>query len=420
MSFEAWWLSDETNAVHRRPLYSVAREARRPNVGLREQKILSLSYGQIVRRDVDSGTGLLPASFETYNVIKPDEVVLRLTDLQNDKRSLRTGFVREPGAVTSAYVTLKFDERLIDPRYGHYYLYALDVQKVFYQLGGGVRQSLSFDDLRHLPVPTPSRRHQQRIADFLDRETHRVDALVDAKRRMIDLLEEKRLAFRDRILGDLSPDLVTPLKRRALATVGIVVQPAQLYADDGVPVLRGLNVGEGEVNRIDLRFISFEANRAHSKSILHEGDVVVVRTGQAGAAAVVPDWAVGGNCVDLLLVRPGTGLDSKYLAYWLNSGHTSRQVEEFSVGAIQSHYNVGALNELDVAVPPLNEQQRIVRELDRREGAMRATSSRLRRQLDLLAEYRQALITQAVTGQLDDATLKGDKPVGEAVGVIPE
>lgn len=225
----------------------------------------------------------------------------------------------------------------------------------------------------------PTEREQQRaIADFLDRETHRIDALTDAKRRMINLLEEKRSALRDRILGRVSEEPVA-LKRSADITVGIVVQPARLYVEEGVPVLRGLNVREGVVDRENLRFISNRENLEHSKSILRDGDVVVVRTGQAGAAAVVPRWAVGGNCVDLLLVRPSASLDSKYLEYWLNSAATSRQVEKFSVGAIQAHYNVGALRELLISVPDLPQQIQIVRELNLREGAIEAARSKLTR-----------------------------------------
>src|SRR5690606_6346433 len=88
------------------PLRRCASESTRKNKGGQEQNLLSLSYGQIKRKDITSNEGLLPASFDTYQIVEPDDIVLRLTDLQNDKRSLRTARVMERGIVTSAYLAL--------------------------------------------------------------------------------------------------------------------------------------------------------------------------------------------------------------------------------------------------------------------------------------------------------------------------
>lgn len=65
------------------------------NYALNEQNLLSLSYGKIIRKDINTNGGLLPASFNTYNVVEPGDIIIRPTDLQNDKRSLRTGLVTE-------------------------------------------------------------------------------------------------------------------------------------------------------------------------------------------------------------------------------------------------------------------------------------------------------------------------------------
>lgn len=77
------------------------------NKGLQENNLLSLSYGKIKRKDINENGGLLPASFENYNIVSLDDIVFRLTDLQNDKRSLRTGLCTEKGIITSAYITIR-------------------------------------------------------------------------------------------------------------------------------------------------------------------------------------------------------------------------------------------------------------------------------------------------------------------------
>jgi len=176
------------------PLFTVAREREEINFGNLVQNVLSLSYGKIIDRDVTDNFGLLPESFETYQIVHEGNIILRLTDLQNDKRSLRVGLVNHPGIITSAYICLELF-RDIEPSYGHYLLHAYDITKVFYSFGGGVRQTMKFEDLKWLPILKPSRDEQRTIASFLDRETAKTDALVANIHVAINLLQEYRTAL---------------------------------------------------------------------------------------------------------------------------------------------------------------------------------------------------------------------------------
>ncbi|MBB3265529.1 hypothetical protein FHW79_003158 [Azospirillum sp. OGB3] len=101
------WLGEVPDGWTLVPLYSVATECDQLNKGMIEDNLLSLSYGRIIRKDINSNDGLLPSSFETYQVVDKDEIVLRLTDLQNDQRSLRSAIVNERGIITSAYTAIR-------------------------------------------------------------------------------------------------------------------------------------------------------------------------------------------------------------------------------------------------------------------------------------------------------------------------
>lgn len=136
------------------PLYYYFSERKRKNYLGEEQNLLSLSYGKVIRKDINTSEGLLPDSFNGYNIIEPGDIVLRLTDLQNDKRSLRTGLVTEHGIITSAYVTLKAAKEVV-PEYFHYLLHAYDVMKVLYNMGNGVRQGLNYSELSKLHIVAP-------------------------------------------------------------------------------------------------------------------------------------------------------------------------------------------------------------------------------------------------------------------------
>lgn len=273
-----------------------------------------------------------------------------------------------------------------------------------------------WERLSEFRFQVPSVDQQRRLANFLDRETTRIDALIEAKRRLIDLVSLRRQAVvSNAVLGRLDarelvrtgdasiPELPSGWRavrlRHAVReiTVGVVVTPAAFYADEGLPFIRGFNVSPGRISRTDLAWISPEASALHPKSVLRSGDVLVVRTGQAGAAAVVPEWAVGGNCVDTLVVRCNGSLSPQYLESFLNSYTARRQIETLSVGAIQGHLNVGALQELVVPLPPRGEQDRLVRELQVDDAKLEALTEALAAQVGLLVERRQSLITSKVS-----------------------
>lgn len=150
------------------PLLAVLTETKNSNAGMVEDNLLSLSYGQIVRKSIDTDSGLLPASFETYQIVEKDQIIFRFTDLQNDKRSLRSALANERGIITNAYVATE----VISPHYLPEYLTllfrAFDLCKVFYGLGGGVRQSISFSDISRLPIPDIPLDEQRKIVGAVE------------------------------------------------------------------------------------------------------------------------------------------------------------------------------------------------------------------------------------------------------------
>lgn len=178
------------------PLYYYFGERKHKNVLGEEKNLLSISYGKIIRKNIDSKEGLLPENFNGYNIIEKDDIVMRLTDLQNDKRSLRTGLVKEHGIITSAYVTLKA-KRDLSAVYFHYLLHCYDLLKVLYNMGNGVRQGLNFSELSRMMLIEPSIVEQKAIAVFLDEKCSEIDATIAEKQKQLETLEEykKSLIF---------------------------------------------------------------------------------------------------------------------------------------------------------------------------------------------------------------------------------
>lgn len=170
-------------------LSSIFKQHKEKNINNKENNLLSLSYGKIIRKDISLSDGLLPQSFETYNIINNGDIVFRLTDLQNDKRSLRTGLCKEKGIITSAYVTIRPAVEL-SSKYMQYLYHTYDICKVFYGMGDGVRQGMNYDDLRRLPTLFPKYTEQMQIADFLDKKCAEIDNLIELKEQKIEKLKE--------------------------------------------------------------------------------------------------------------------------------------------------------------------------------------------------------------------------------------
>lgn len=176
----------------------VTDENRVKNADLLEKNLLSLSYGRIIRRDIDLAFGLLPASFDSYQIVEPGYIVLRMTDLQNDKRSLRSALAKERGIITSAYISLKVRGPILN-EYLAWLLRSYDLAKVFYSLGGGVRQSASYKEIGKIPILVPPMEEQQKIADFLEEKSAQIDSTIEGINRQIELLGK----YRKQVINDV-------------------------------------------------------------------------------------------------------------------------------------------------------------------------------------------------------------------------
>ena len=159
------------------------------NKGVNHQNLLSLSFGKIIRKNIDSCDGLLPATFETYQIVEPGNIIFRFTDLQNDHKSLRVGLVNEEGIITSAYTCVQGNKETL-PKFAFYMLHSYDIKKVFYKLGGGMRQSLNYRTIKDMKVVFPPIDEQKEIAVYLDEKCAKIDAILEKINTEVERLKE--------------------------------------------------------------------------------------------------------------------------------------------------------------------------------------------------------------------------------------
>ncbi|MFS1427054.1 restriction endonuclease subunit S [Vibrio splendidus] len=143
-------------------------------------------------------------------------------------------------------------------------------------------------------------------------------------------------------------------------TVGFVGSMTQEYVPTGVPFLRSKNIAEYDIDWNDMKYVSKEFHSKLSKSVLKPGDVAIVRTGKPGTTCVVPADLVEANCSDIVIARVNAKLlNPHYLAYFMNA-MAHGQVNAHVVGAVQQHFNVGSAKKIEIPLPSILEQEKVV------------------------------------------------------------
>lgn len=415
------WVGEIPDRWSTKPLFALFKERQVSNDGNKETNVLSLSYGRIIRRDVESNFGLLPESFETYNIVDPLNIVLRLTDLQNDKRSLRCGLVQEKGIITSAYLTLE-KTKDVDCKYAYYLLHSYDLRKVFYSMGGGVRQAIKFDDLKRLPILLPSYDEQRTIASYIDSKTEQVDDLINKKKQMIDLLKEERAAIINQVVTKgLVPN--TEMKDSGVEWLGMI--PAhweikRLKYIANINPQRPDNVSD-ETKVVFIAMESMNADGTYDNSDVRsylevksgftyfaEEDVIFAKITpcfENGKGALLRNMgtSIGFGSTEFHVLRAVKyKIISEYL-YFLTMAELFRGLgEAFMQGvAGQKRVTNGFVRNFFIGVPPVDEQKIIVSYIKNKIKKIDMQITQENKSIECLKEYRTSLISEVVTGKID-------------------
>lgn len=363
------------------------------NTGLVERNLLSLSYGKLKRKDIDNATGLVPESFEGYQIIEEGYIILRFTDLQNDKKSLRVGYCPERGIITNAYVGIVPNED-IHSKYFYYQLHFLDTIKYFYNLGGGVRQSLSYKEFKRETLLVPNIEDQKIITTYLDYKLSKIDRFIAKKKKVLLLNAERRKSFTRRIINS------EPVNYLRISSVAKFAerQIERIDIESYIPI--GLyNRGRG----------IFHKEQTLGKDLgdstfyyIREGDVVL--SGQfAWEGAVALASSADENCIashrypvlncDLDIIKP----EYLYSYFTISEGFLLLDLHSRGAAGRNRPLNPRRLVKEKIPIPSIELQEELA-EIYHNEVKLKAT---VLNEIKIVEEYKTALIAEAVTGKID-------------------
>ena len=406
------WIGAMPRAWKMNTIAQIFLQVKCKNTGLQEKNLLSLSYGKVKRKSIDTVEGLLPESFDGYNIIEKDDIVLRLTDLQNDHTSLRVGLAEERGIITSAYLTIRNRSNFC-PKYLYYYLHSFDIAKGFYGMGAGVRQGLNWDGVKWLKILAPSAPEQERIAVFLDAECAEIDAVLEKTRASIEEYKKlKQAVITQAVTKGVRGD--RPMKDSGIEWIGeipaewdvlnLVAHTSMLTPmrdrpenlDGPIPWVR-IEDFEGkyiESSKAGLG-VSMKTVKEMNLKVYPVGTILCTSSCIMGKCAIVSRELVSNQ--RFIGIIPDRTTDKTYLYYLMTSN--AERMNFLSTGALQANLSRSAFEHLKVQFPPYSEQQEIVAYLDDKCEKIDALIAKKQQYITEIENYKKSLICEYVTGK---------------------
>ena len=370
--------------------------------------LLSLTKAGVVIRDFTDRQGKLPETFDSYQEVQIGDLVMCLFDMDETPRTV--GISSHRGMITGAYTTFQFDQTIVVPRYFEYLFISIDDRKAFKAAYSGLRKTIRPPVFLSLRFPLPPLETQQRIADYLDRETAEIDAAVADLDKYVELLEQSRLFTVDEVLN--SNEAVT--SEWTEMSLKFVIRERFVGDWGGEP-------GTAEVDSVCVRVADFDrptntvndqvpTTRSYSRAKyeakrLQHHDILVERSGggdktPVGSAMLYTggDEALCANFIEVVRLK-----EDQLPEYWVHilrreymGRNTMRFVKQTT--GIQN-LDPQSFYDQKFPVPSLNEQHSLAEELRQRTSEIDSLIADATRLRDLLLKRRSVLITEVVTGR---------------------
>lgn len=381
---------------------------------------LALTMDGVIQRSKEDNEGLQPEKFEGYQILRENELVLKLIDLENVKTS-RVGLSRFSGLVSPAYIVISGKYK--DNRFFYYWFISMYYNEVFNHLGGeGVRSALNVSDVLCLPtvlIPEPLMLH---IANYLDAQCARIDRAIARQQEVIEKLKEYKLAvITEAVTKGLNPNV--PMKDSGIEWIGEIPEGWKIvklkfllthiidcphetpnYNPDGeYLVIRTADQDYGYLRSDDsmYRLDQEEYNNRTRRLPLVENDIVYGREGERwGLACLVPE--TGKYCLGqrMMQFRCEATAMLPFFAMWaLNSRNVYLQGMIDTFGSTSPHVNISTIRNYSIPTPPLSEQRELVDYLEKFGSALELKIRMKQNLIDKLTQYKKSLIYEVVTGK---------------------
>ena len=361
-----------------------------------EYERLALTLNGGIRRSKEDSTGLQPEAFDGYQILRQNELVFKLIDLENISTS-RVGLCPfKNGIVSPAYIILTPRDN-INPKYSEYYYLSMWHREIFNHIGDdGVRSSLNAKDLLNVPITRPSMPEQQKIADFLTEKCSHIDSVLEKTRASIEEYKKlKQSVITKAVTKGIRPN--RPMKDSGIEWIGEIPEDWKI-----AQLKRFLKSNNGseikqEVNKDDNEAIPVYGSGGvfkYTNEFMYSGEVVMFgRKGTLGKPLYVNDtfWTVD----TMYYLNNFNGLIAKYTYYLLVAFDWIPFITQTALPSIVSSQIIAQ----HFPISSLKEQQKIVLYLDNKCSELDKLITKKEQLIEELETYKKSLIYEYVTGK---------------------
>lgn len=406
--FQSGWLPPGWRPTKLRSFLTRRKRTKHPDL-----QLLSVNLPQgVVPRQEGDGRAAPSLDLDGYQEVRPNDLVIN----QLGKPHGALGVSAHHGIISPAYFVAEISEEA-DPRFVHHLLRTRLYISEYERRGKCMPPSqfdISWEQFRDISVTLPPLAEQRMIADYLDTETARIDTVISMKRHLIELLDEQDRRAIDDLFDSAVTDRLTRLGYVADVRSGVTLGGIQPKAANEVtvPYLRVANVQHDRLDLSEVKTVTVD-RRTAQRTILRSGDVLMTEGGDIDKLGRGTVWrgeidpCLHQNHVFAVRVRT-RDLLPEFLALVTRTSYARRYFEMTGVRSTNlASTNASKVSDFRIPYPSLDVQLALVHKYQRKWDALDRARTALSRQLDLLAERRQALITAVVTGETPIPTADG-------------
>ena len=375
------------------------------NKDSKENNLLSLTLNGVLNKDMDSGGGLRPDSYESYQIFYENDLVFKLIDLENVKTS-RVGWVHERGLMSPVYIRLKPKEDKTNTRYFYYYFFDLYQRHIFNSIGSGIRSSLSGTNLLELLVPNPSHEEQNKIVSFLDKKTTQIDKLIKQIEQKIDLLKEQKTSLISEVVTKgLNPNV--EMKESGVEWISEIPSNWEIkklkylvkhIKEKNTPGEEDIKISPEYVESdTGICFNQYSEHSGDGYKFIH-GDILLNKLRIYLKKFLLVDFE-GYSIGEMIVLRTEKKDHSEFIFNCLFSDDLIRYLNSFSTGVKVPRVSPDAILSTKFPLPPTEEISKINEFIKHNNVKIYNQISIEEKRIKLLKEYKQSLISEVVTGK---------------------
>lgn len=371
-------------------------------------QLLSLTTRGIKKKDINNAEGKLPESFDTYQFVRENDIVMCLFDL--DCSAVFSGISPIDGMISPAYRVLSCKE-CIEPRYADYWFRYISDGRKFNHFAKNIRYTLSYEEFSALPLLLPKKVEQHRIADYLDRKCSQIDAIIARQQEVIEKLKAYKLSvITEAVTKGLNPH--APMKDSGVEWIGEIPEhwevmkfgrcatiKSNLVAPDDYadyPQISPDSIEKNSGRIIDYKTVK-EAGVISWNHLFFKGQVIYSKIRpMLNKVAIAP---FDGLCsADMYPIE--TSNDTQFLVYLMLSDYFTSQVGLVTENRVKMpKINQNELSAIMVTIPPQSEQETISKYLSEKCASLDVAIDKKQGLIYKLNAYKKSLIYEVVTGK---------------------